>query len=175
MRILPLIPLALLAACTVGPDYDGPPKAVSDASGRFVRAQDPAFQPGPGLARWWEGLNDPTLTALIDDALAHSPTIAAAEAKIGVARAKLGQQRATGLPSVSASATFLHAELPGVDLGSGSSNSGGSGSSLSSLNFYNLGMTGIVGARPVGRRPARGRAGARHDRPALRRSRPTRR
>ncbi len=61
MKILPLLPLVgLLAACTVGPDYAGPPATASDAAarGRFVRASDPVFTPTPGLARWWETLND---------------------------------------------------------------------------------------------------------------------
>jgi NodT family efflux transporter outer membrane factor (OMF) lipoprotein len=135
--------LAPLAGCTVGPDYKGPPAAAADAvaRGRFVRAADPAITPGPTVARWWESLSDPTLTALVDDALRESPTIDAAQARIRQAAAQLRGQRANQLPSVSASGTFLHAELPGVDLGQGGGESAGGGASLSSLNFYNLGAT----------------------------------
>jgi outer membrane protein TolC len=69
--------LASLSACTVGPNYAGPPSVASDAAtrGTFVRASDAALTPAPGLARWWEALGDMTLTAQVDDALAHSPTI----------------------------------------------------------------------------------------------------
>ena len=140
MKTLPLLPLVgLLAACTVGPDYAGPPATASDAAarGRFVRATDPAFTPTPGLARWWETLDDPTLTALVDDALAHNPSIDQAQARIREALARITQQRSGQLPGVSANATYLHAEVPGVDLGGG--DQGGSDGSTS-LQFYNLGL-----------------------------------
>jgi NodT family efflux transporter outer membrane factor (OMF) lipoprotein len=145
-KALSLLPVALLAACTVGPNYDGPPAVASDAAGRgsFVRAKDPAIVATPGLARWWESLNDPTLTALVDDALVHSPTIDQAQARIREAQAQLTSQQAQQLPSVSANGTYLHAKLPGLDIDSGSEGSGdsggeGNGSSSSSVNFYNLG------------------------------------
>lgn len=146
-----LLPLILAAGCTVGPDYKGPPAVASDAAARgtFVRAGDPAIRRAPGVARWWETLGDPTLTALVDDALAHSPTIDAAEARIRAAQAQLRAQRTAALPNVSASATYLHAQLPGTGIGgstgqSGSSGQGGGssgGDSLSSLDFFNLGGT----------------------------------
>jgi len=153
-NILPvLLSSVLLAGCVVGPDYKGPPAAASDAAARggFVRASDPALTAAPGLARWWEGLGDPLLTTLVDDALAHSPTIDQATARIREAQAQLGQQRAGQLPSVSAMATYLRADLPGVGIGTAGTAAGdGTGSDAtgqtggestgSSLNFYNLGL-----------------------------------
>ncbi|WP_028967802.1 efflux transporter outer membrane subunit [Sphingomonas phyllosphaerae] len=135
---LPLLTLALLGACTVGPDYKGPPAVASDAvtRGTFVRAADPALTPAPGLARWWETLNDPTLDALVDDALAHSPTIDAAQANLRTAQEQYRQQRAARLPSVSASAVYLNARLPGTNLGGAQQ---GGGNSDTTLDFYNLG------------------------------------
>lgn len=131
------LPLLLLGACTVGPNYDKPPAVGSDAikRGSFVRATDPTISTAPGLARWWESLGDPTLTALVDDALAHSPDIDIAQARIREANAQLKSQQAGGLPKVSASATYLNARLPGTSLGN--SDSGDS----STLEFYNLGGT----------------------------------
>ena len=140
-----LAALALLAGCTVGPTYNGPPAAAPDAAARgtFVRATDPAISTAPGLARWWESLRDPTLTALVDDALAHSPNIDLAQARIREARAQLTSQQAGQLPSVSASATYLRADLPGTALGAASGGTEGDASASSSgstaLNFYNLG------------------------------------
>lgn len=137
---------AMLSACTVGPDYQGPPAVASDAvaRGMFVRAQDPAITDGPGLARWWEGLGDPLLTRLVDDALAHSPTIDQAQARIREAQAQLRQRRAAELPSVAATGSYLHAELPGVGLGTGSTAQAGSNAASSdastNLDFYNLGL-----------------------------------
>ncbi|KQM62234.1 MULTISPECIES: efflux transporter outer membrane subunit [unclassified Sphingomonas] len=130
-RILPLAALLLLGACTVGPNYAGPPATASDAvqRGTFARAADSAFTPAPGLARWWEGLNDPLLAALVDDALAHSPNIDLATARVREAQAQSTQQRASQLPSVSANATVLGAELPPIQPGSGGT----------SVQFYNVG------------------------------------
>jgi NodT family efflux transporter outer membrane factor (OMF) lipoprotein len=143
LKTLPLAALVLLGACTVGPNYAGPPKAAADsvARGSFVRAKDTAFAPAPGLARWWEALGDPTLNRLVDDALAHSPNIDVAQARIREARAQVDSKRAGELPNISANATYLHAELPGTGLGtsSGSGDSGSSNSNVSSLSFYNLG------------------------------------
>ncbi|SEM71224.1 efflux transporter, outer membrane factor (OMF) lipoprotein, NodT family [Sphingomonas gellani] len=153
LSLAALLPPVLLplAACTVGPDYKGPPATAADAvaRGSFVRAGDASFTPAPGLARWWDTLGDPTLAALVDDALAHSPTIDQAQARILQAQSQLTQQRAAQLPSVSTNATVLHARLPGVDLGGGSGdNSGGEadggtssgGGDSTSLTFYNLGL-----------------------------------
>lgn len=154
MKQLSLAASLLLGACTAGPNYAGPPAMASDASARgtFVRATDPTLSPAPGLARWWEGLSDPTLNALVDDALAHSPTIDQATARIREADANLGQQRAAQLPSISANATYLNARLPGLDIGrsqEGSAGGGdaqpgaeanGGGSGGNALNFYNLGL-----------------------------------
>lgn len=128
---------AMLAGCTVGPDYAGPPATASDA--RFVRAAA-ATPATPRLARWWEALGDPTLTALVDDALAHSPTIDRASARIREVQAQLDQQRTAQLPSLSANATYLHARLPGTGLGEADPASGQGSGEGSSLNFYNLGV-----------------------------------
>lgn len=130
-RSLSLSALLLLGACTVGPNYAGPPATASDAvqRGSFARATDPAFTPAPALARWWEGLNDALLTRLVDDALAHSPSIDLALARVREAQAQLTQQRAAQLPSVSANATVLGAELPPIQPGSGGT----------SVQFYNVG------------------------------------
>lgn len=152
-QLLPLASLALLGACTVGPGYHAPPAAADAvARGSFARATDPALTPAPGLARWWESLNDPALTELVDDALAHSPDVDLAQARIREARAQLGAQRAGQLPSVSASATYLRAQLPGTGIGNtGSGGTGGAaaggtaassgGDASTALNFYNLGGT----------------------------------
>ena len=151
-RAAPLLALLLgTAACTVGPDYKGAPDVASAAGARgtFVRAGDPALTAGPGLARWWEGLGDPLLNALVDEAIAGSPSIEAAQARIREARAKLDQGRADLFPSVAASAMYVYAQLPGTGLGSltggdssegdgSGSGSGGAGGN-SALNFYNVG------------------------------------
>ncbi len=162
MRNLPLLSLPLLSltvasalalgACTVGPNYAGPPRTLSDggAGTGFRRAGPTALATAPGVAAWWTELNDATLTDLEARALAANPNIAVAQARLHQARASLRLERANGAPSANASATYLHARLPGIDLGgatgSGSggaaSGSGGSssGASASAVDFYNVGF-----------------------------------
>lgn len=120
-----------LAACTVGPDYQRP-AMTPDAAGRghFLRAADPAYRSTPALARWWNGMGDPLMSALIEDALAHSPTVAQAQARIRETHASLRTERVDRLPNISASGTYLRASLP-------ASGEGETGSDT--MEIYNLG------------------------------------
>lgn len=138
-RSLILIPL-LLAGCTVGPDYGGPqPVASAERAGAQFRRADPAqTAPEPPLAHWWTALNDPQLTKLIDRALAASPDIAIAEARIRKARATLREQRANQLPSVSATGTAIVADLPAGSLALPSPQ--GQQSDRIKAEFYNVGL-----------------------------------
>ena len=136
LPLLPLVALTLLPACTVGPDYAGPASAgaVSAPSG-FARANAAATADAPALGAWWTALGDPLLDALESRALAANPNVQIAQARLRQARASLRTQRANQLPAANAQATYVHAELPGIDLGSGSS-----GGDTTALNFYNLGF-----------------------------------
>jgi len=142
LTALPLLALSLLAlaACTAGPDYRGPEMAKPVSPGaQFVRASDDSRTEAPAAAAWWRALGDPVLDALETRALAANPGVAVAQARVKQARASLRSERANALPSANASALFVHATLPGVDLGNSdeSDQSGGGGQSL---NFYNLGF-----------------------------------
>jgi multidrug efflux system outer membrane protein len=144
MRPYSLPPLAglLLAGCTVGPNYGGPPMIAPHAaqSPAFVRAGDAPVTATAHAGHWWQSLGDATLDALVARALAANPDALVAQARLRQARAALGLQRANGTPSVNASAVYAHAHLPGVDLG-GSQDSGSTGgSNTSDLNLYNLGF-----------------------------------
>ncbi len=145
MRLISLSAIAgasLLAGCTVGPNYSGPPAVAGDTvRAGFVRAGGLATAPAAPVAHWWESLNDPTLNALEVRALAASPDLAAAQARLRQARAALQLERANQAPTASATAIYAHARLPGVDLG-GDSNGGNSSSSgtTTNLNLYNVGF-----------------------------------
>jgi multidrug efflux system outer membrane protein len=92
-----------LAACTVGPDYRPPaPSSLSVPEAYYGR--EAQGQPAD-LARWWERLNDPLLTRLIDEATAGNLDLAAAAARLTQARETLIQSRAGQLPTVGAQAT----------------------------------------------------------------------
>ncbi|WP_284278751.1 TolC family protein, partial [Sphingobium jiangsuense] len=139
---LSLLPLLALAACTAGPDYQGPASAGA-APQRFARAGEAAIPAAPAVAPWWTALGDPLLDELERRALADSPSIAIAQAKLTQARSALRLDRANGLPNANAQLTYAHARLPGIDLGSsgdGEEEGGGDGSSSEALNFYNLGF-----------------------------------
>jgi NodT family efflux transporter outer membrane factor (OMF) lipoprotein len=138
-RTLIIAPLAL-AACTVGPNYAGPPKVASPAT--FARAGQGADTAAPAVARWWETLGDPVLNTIETRALAANPDLAVAAARVRQARASLRSERAGQLPKVSAQADYLHAQLPGLDLGNGSGDAqgGSGGNSINSLDFFNLGF-----------------------------------
>lgn len=134
---------ACLAGCTVGPNYAGPPRISSDSpTAQFVRAGPDTGPNAPALNQWWTALGDPILDRLEAQALAANPTVAVAEAKVRQARASLRLERANQLPSANASVAYVHARIPGVDLGggNGSDSDDASESSTSSLDFFNLGF-----------------------------------
>ena len=145
MRIaLPSLSLALLAGCTVGPNYAGPPIVAPNAAHApgFVRAADVAAPDQPLIARWWEPLGDATLSALEVRALATNPNLAAASARLRQARASLRQQKANLLPKADATALYAHARFPGLDLGNaGSSDTTQTSAGTSTdIDLYNVGF-----------------------------------
>jgi NodT family efflux transporter outer membrane factor (OMF) lipoprotein len=94
----------LLAACTAGPDYVRPQVDVPVAWKTEApwRASAPLDTADKGA--WWTRFGDPALDALERQALANSPTLAAASARVVQARAGLAAAQAGLLPSVALSA-----------------------------------------------------------------------
>jgi len=132
---------SLLAACAVGPNYAGPPNAapVSTAAGQFHRAVEADVAAAPPPARWWKALGDPQLDDLIDDALAGSPTVQAARARLLSARAALGESRTKLLPSGGGSLLAVSGDVPTgsfSQLAGGRATQGGS----QSINLYSAGF-----------------------------------
>ena len=122
----------LLAGCMVGPDYKGPPHPapLAEAAQAFHRAPIAEASAGPPVAHWWESLKDPELDRLVETALAHSPDVHAAEARLRQSRGLLRERRSDLLPTASASTGFLAADIPG----------GLVGETSSSLKLYNAGF-----------------------------------
>jgi NodT family efflux transporter outer membrane factor (OMF) lipoprotein len=113
---------AAIAGCTLGPDYRGAPAVAPNATHAtsFNRAPKDITSTSPTAAQWWKPLNDPELDQLIESALANSPDIRAAQARLRQSRAGLREQQRNELPKSSGSAAYLHAHLPGSSLGIGS-------------------------------------------------------
>ena len=61
---------------------------------------------------WWRALGDPQLDALIDEALAGTPSLAAADARARAAIAQAGLADAARKPTVGATAQYTGAEIP---------------------------------------------------------------
>src|SRR5262245_11263971 len=56
--------------------------------------------------RWWESYGDPQRTAMIEEALAEAPSLAAAQARVRRAQAGVQQSRGAAGPNISADASI---------------------------------------------------------------------
>jgi NodT family efflux transporter outer membrane factor (OMF) lipoprotein len=104
---LTALPLLLLAACAVGPDYQRPAAPVAAA---FSEAPPPSFpagwrpaEPRDQLIRpdWWQLFGDARLNALEARVDGGNQTLQQAEANFRAARAQVRFSRAAELPTVS--------------------------------------------------------------------------
>lgn len=109
---------ALLAGCAVGPDYKGSPiilpihwsNAKTGQASKTGHAAKPA-----DLAQWWKRLNDPMLTALIEDAVNGNLDVASAKAKIREARATRREAIGGLFPSVTGSGSATRSRTAGAE------------------------------------------------------------
>ena len=103
VRISPfaLLPLALLASACIGPRPEAPATTAVAPPPAWRTALGPGAPIGAG---WWDAFGDPALTSLVARALANSPDLGAAAARIDEARAAARLARAQRTPLVSGSA-----------------------------------------------------------------------
>jgi NodT family efflux transporter outer membrane factor (OMF) lipoprotein len=102
--LLASLSAAALAACATLPPPA--PARVAKAPSAYATAQSftvPAAEwPGD---QWWTAYGDPQLDQLVSEALAGSPNLAAAQARVRSARAAVAQARASQLPMISGNAS----------------------------------------------------------------------
>jgi len=104
LRASSLMPLLLCSACLSVPDLgDRPEPATPQSLSSSASFAAPAAN-WPG-ERWWVGYGDAQLTGLIDEALAGSPTMAEAEARVRRALANSQQAGAALQPQIDATAS----------------------------------------------------------------------
>jgi len=117
IRIGAALSLALLvAACAVGPDYATP---AFDLPNRWADQNGQNKEPAPPqLARWWERMRDPTLNALMVEAVDGNLDVATAKARVREARATYRQQVGALFPQVDFSASGTRGDN-GSRVGSG--------------------------------------------------------
>ncbi len=125
-----------LSGCSYSPWIYTPPKAevpVGFKTSSSLRDQHFAVGQHPE-ADWWKGFHHAALNALIDEALTHQPTIAAAQAAIQEAQADLEVSRGQLLtPQVGLSTSVMREHI-------NSSNTGGVFPFGGSFNLYNAAL-----------------------------------
>src|SRR5450631_1816850 len=135
---LPILCVAALCGCMVGPDYVRPaapvPAVFKEAAGWKVA------QPSDDAPRgnWWEAFNDPDLNALEAQVDISNQTVLAAEASVRVAQAATQAARAALFPTVGGNASALRSSR-----GTGTTNStttGGNSTVGSVNNSYNVAL-----------------------------------
>lgn len=139
---------AVLSACAVGPDYHRPATpqperltavALPEATAGGTQAADRA-QRFVDLAQsppaWWTVFGSAELDALVDRALQHSPTIAAADAALRQAQELADAQQGALFPAVQASYSPTRARVSEV-----SSSPLNSGASLYTLHTAQLSIS----------------------------------
>lgn len=105
MRLHALAPAAaaalmLLAGCAVGPDYRTPDTPLPVTWKLDEHWQQGAPSDTADKGPWWKRFNDPQLDALEDQAVAGSPTLAIANARLAQARATLDAVGAARYPQL---------------------------------------------------------------------------
>jgi len=113
--------MGVLAAAMAGCAPATPPPAAHLApDGAWSQASRPVDTVRSGavadLRSWFEGLPDPTLRRLVDEALAGNLDVAQARSRIRSARAQLDLARSAGLPSVNLGANTGRARVQRQDL-----------------------------------------------------------
>jgi NodT family efflux transporter outer membrane factor (OMF) lipoprotein len=106
----PTIPLlaAVLAGCTVGPNYSRPDTPVPPAYAEPHAATAPS---DAELASWWSGFRDPKLDELVNRAVAQNLDVEGAAARIREARAQERVAGAAASPQVSANASVTEQRI----------------------------------------------------------------
>jgi NodT family efflux transporter outer membrane factor (OMF) lipoprotein len=109
-KLLPLIFPLVLAGCTVGPDYVKPSLPVAPTwHQQAALDQRVAEAPAPALEAWWNGFDDPELSAIIGRVLDQNLDLAASAARVQQASAAAQYAHADRMPqgSLDASAARL--------------------------------------------------------------------
>jgi len=115
-----------LSACAVGPDYRSPEVAAV----QIERAATAGFDQSRFQAAWWRQFDDPTLDALVGEALAENRELRIAFARLRAARSIRDDAANDRFPTVTAgaSAEYGEAQQPGF------------GEERSSIERYDLGL-----------------------------------
>ncbi|NIJ07775.1 NodT family efflux transporter outer membrane factor (OMF) lipoprotein [Sphingomonas vulcanisoli] len=112
-RLIALSAALLLGGCMVGPNYKHPAPTPA-ATGPFVEPQKSAADLP---AHWWRLYDDPTLDALITEALANNTDVRVAAANLKKARYVLAEAHGKLLPTTTPSASYTRVRQGTAALG----------------------------------------------------------
>lgn len=105
-RLLSTVLVLALSGCALM-DSEPQPVAALDAAKLGLTGQDAAWP----ATQWWERYGDPQLDALMVEALANSPSMSAAQARLAKANAAVSTARAPLLPRVDANYALTREHL----------------------------------------------------------------
>src|SRR3546814_18717003 len=104
----------MLSSCTVGPAYHSPAPAAPSQAPFVEGGKSPVFTGDQPPGEWWSLFGDPTLDALVQQALAANTDLRVAAANLAQARAVLKASQAGRLPTTSAGASGAYARQTGA-------------------------------------------------------------
>lgn len=136
-KFLYLAPLALLAACTSGPDFERP--ALPSAAAGYAPAPMRGVAMGEGPAEhWWTAFGSAELDRLVESALSRNQTLAASRATLARAREHVRAVRGKALPQIDATgrAEYQQVNLSAIGL---SERAGAAGIGNPEFDLYTIG------------------------------------
>jgi len=105
-RLITTVLVLALSGCALM-ESGSEPVATLDGAKLGLTSQDTAWPE----TQWWQRYGDPQLNALLDEGLANSPSMSAAQARLAKANAAVGIARAPLLPRVDANYTLTREHL----------------------------------------------------------------
>jgi len=96
--LLVVLAVAMTGCLSVGPDHQALALPEPDYADLLGKSEQPSVLTTELLANWWESFHDPTLCRLVGEALANSPDLKEARARVRAAQARLGGSRSRLLP-----------------------------------------------------------------------------
>lgn len=112
--------LALLASCTLGPDYKRP-QSHADQLSAFAHADAQAnaavsSDDAASMSAWWRSLDDPLIDAYVEQLLAQNFDLRMAAERVVQAQQGLVAQSGARYPRISADASASRRFIPGASL-----------------------------------------------------------
>src|SRR3954466_597796 len=112
MRMIKLLPLLCLSACTVGPNFLRPtPPDIPAWHDTAVRPNKAVSEQANADPHWWDQFNDPVLTSVVQQSIAGNLYLQQAVLRVVEAQQGEVNARAGALPTVGATGSFTREQL----------------------------------------------------------------